>query len=61
MKEKVEGVVVDEAKMTKRELQKQQLIKFEFTQIRRVYASMMNMGKVTLVVSESEEGAAAVR
>jgi hypothetical protein len=49
--------VVDEAraKLTKRELAKQQIVRFEFGQVRRVYANMMAQGKVTLVISESEE------
>jgi hypothetical protein len=49
--------VVDEArtKLTKRELAKQQIVRFEFAQVRRVYANMMAQGKVTMVVSESED------
>jgi len=48
--------VVDDAraKVMKRELEKQTVVKFEFPQIRRVYANMMAQGKVTMVISESE-------
>ncbi len=46
--------VLDEAKakLSKRELSKCQIAKFEFPQIRRVYATQMDKGKVSMVISE---------
>jgi hypothetical protein len=51
-----DGIVDDtRVKLTKKELSKQLLVKFDFPQIRKVYATMMQQGKVTLVVSEDPD------
>jgi len=43
-------------KMTPRELKANEILTFEFPQLRRVYASQMDRGKITMVVAEDDSG-----
>ena len=50
----VDGIVDEQKlKMTKKELQKNQIVAFEFPYVKTVFASQLDKGKVTMLIQDS--------